>query len=240
MKEIEQLAGRIEDWLKERVQQAGAKGVVLGLSGGIDSAVVAYLAKRAFGSNVLGIVMPAHSNPQDEKDAIILAESGNISYTKVVLDNIFDSFLNAVDNQLPVTAMAVANVKPRLRMMTLYYYAAKHNYLVAGTGNRSEITVGYFTKYGDSGVDMLPIAGLVKRQVIELAKYLGVPDIIINKPPSAGLWEGQTDENEMGFSYGILEDYIYGREIDANLKSRIEKMDKSADHKRKFPPMFID
>lgn len=240
MKEIEQLANRIEEWMKEQVQRANAKGVVFGLSGGIDSAVVAYLAKRAFGDNVLGIIMPAYSNPQDEKDALFLAQQGDIPYTKVVLDEVFDSIMKAVDNDLPNKSMAVANVKPRMRMMTLYYYAAKHNYLVSGTGNRSEITVGYFTKYGDSGVDMLPIAGLVKSQVNALARHLGIPEEIINKPPSAGLWEGQTDESEMGFSYSTLEDYIYGKEIDMDVRAKIERMDKAADHKRKFPPMFID
>ncbi|MHC1587128.1 MAG: NAD(+) synthase, partial [Candidatus Syntropharchaeia archaeon] len=136
--------------------------------------------------------------------------------------------------------LASANVKPRLRMTTLYYFANKMNYLVAGTGNKSELSIGYFTKYGDGGVDILPIGHLLKTEVRELAKKLGIPEKIIKKIPSAGLWEGQTDEGEIGMSYESLDRILSsinsikeGKEVE-----RVKEMIKKAKHKRKPPEIF--
>ncbi|MEF9953106.1 MAG: NAD(+) synthase, partial [Clostridium sp.] len=163
MKDVEVVALELIDWIRDTVKNANAKGVVLGISGGIDSAVVAAAAKRAFPNDTLGIIMPCKSNPQDEIDAMKVINSLDINYKKVELDATFDAFLGSVDHTYDV--MAVSNVKPRLRMTTLYYYGAMNSYLVAGTSNKSELTIGYFTKHGDSGVDMLPIASFVKRDV---------------------------------------------------------------------------
>jgi len=132
-----------------------------------------------------------------------------------------------------------ANIKPRLRMATLYFVANSLNYLVAGTGNRSEITLGYYTKYGDGGVDLLPIGGLLKSEVRALARELGVPSRVIDKAPSAGLWIGQTDESEMGFTYEVLEQYLaHGRAaVPAAVADRIEQLRRVSDHKRALPPI---
>ena len=132
-----------------------------------------------------------------------------------------------------------ANVKPRLRMASLYFIANSLNYLVAGTGNRSEITLGYYTKYGDGGVDVLPIGALLKSEVRALARELGVPAPIIEKPPTAGLWVGQTDEAEMGFSYDTLEQYLAegASAVGAAAAQRIEQLRAASDHKRQMPPI---
>jgi len=127
--------------------------------------------------------------------------------------------------------LAKANLKARLRMLTLYYVSNQMKYLVAGSGNRSELTIGYFTKYGDGGVDILPLGNLVKKEVRELARYLDVPREIIDKAPSAGLWLGQTDESEMGFTYEALDRYLLNGTAPEELKSRIEFMKASTLHK---------
>jgi len=131
-----------------------------------------------------------------------------------------------------------ANMKPRLRMATLYFLANSLNYLVAGTGNRSELTLGYFTKYGDGGVDLLPIGDLLKSDVRTAARELGVPDEIVEKAPSAGLWLGQTDEAEMGFSYEVLENHLTNgpAAVSPALAMRIERLIRQSEHKRSLPP----
>jgi NAD+ synthase len=138
------------------------------------------------------------------------------------------------------TRLALANLKPRLRMTTLYHVANRLNYLVAGTGNRSEISIGYYTKYGDGGVDLLPLGSLVKSEVRALARDLGVPTRIVDKPPSAGLWLGQTDEGEMGFTYAELEEYLRGGPdslVPATVM-KIERLVRASEHKRQMPPVF--
>ncbi|MCX7903123.1 MAG: NAD(+) synthase [Caloramator sp.] len=236
---VERVAMELVEWLRERVKEANAKGIVLGLSGGVDSAVVAAAAKKAFPIDTLGIIMPCYSNPQDEKDAILLAERLNIKYKKVVLDEVYDSLLKAVGSTGNENRLALANIKPRLRMTTLYYHAALLNYLVAGTGNKSELTVGYFTKYGDSGVDILPLASFVKHEVWELARYFNVPEEIINKAPSAGLWENQTDEKEMGITYKELDEYILTGKASERVKNIVDDLNRKSQHKREIPKMFI-
>ena len=133
--------------------------------------------------------------------------------------------------------MALANIKPRLRMTTLYYYASLNNYLVIGTDNWSELKVGYFTKYGDGGVDLAPLGRLVKSEVRKLAKHFGIPEKIINKKPSAGLWEGQTDENEMGVSYEELDHYILTGEADKEVRERIDELARKNSHKTEAIPI---
>ncbi len=134
--------------------------------------------------------------------------------------------------------MALANIKPRLRMTTLYYYAQNLGYLVLGPSNKSEFTVGYFTKHGDSGVDLLPIASFTKTQVRDLARELKIPNIIIEKPPTAGLWENQTDEKEMGFGYDVLDKYIETKTGPEDIVEKIEHMNRISEHKRNMPPIF--
>jgi len=235
------LADRISAWMAAQVRQAGAQGLVVGLSGGVDSAVVAVLGQRAVGDDLLGVLMPCHSLPEDGELAGLLARTFGLPTLTVDLTPVYDSLLASLP---PGSALARANLKPRLRMTTLYYLANERNYLVAGTGNRSELMMGYFTKYGDSGVDMLPLGGLLKTQVWELARALGVPEAIVNRAPSAGLWPGQTDEGEMGITYAVLDRTLLALErgdtdeIDpATLMKVQDKIARSA-HKRALPPIF--
>lgn len=232
----QQVVDQIVAWLHDYVRKAGSRGVVFGLSGGIDSAVVAGLAVRAFRDEALGIIMPCYSDPTDAEHAQLCAKALGLSVITVDLNRPFDALCQA----LPVTdeapRLAVANLKPRLRMVTLNYYAAERNALVLGGTNLSEWITGYFTKHGDTGVDLMPIAGLVKRQVRELAAYLGVPKVIIDKAPSAGLWLGQTDEQEMGMTYEQLDDYILTGNADPSVRQTVERLESRSEHKRRSPP----
>lgn len=229
---------------------AGARGFVVGLSGGIDSAVVARLCQMAVHSHILGVLLPCYSQPQDDDDARLVAKAFGIPTVRVDLAQSYDALhgsLHEAIKGLPHEVHVVdikqqlpeANIKPRLRMTTLYFIANSLNYLVAGTGNRSEITLGYYTKYGDGGVDVLPIGGLLKSEVRALAREIGVPARVIDKAPSAGLWIGQTDEAEMGFSYEVLERYLTGGRaaVPSSVADRIEALRAASDHKRALPPI---
>lgn len=237
MKDKKDIIYDLTNWLKEKVNSAKAEGLVFGLSGGIDSAVMAGIAKLAFPNNSLGVIMPCHSQAIDEKHGIIVANSLDLKYEKVDLSHTYDLLLESIKLN-GNNKMAMANIKPRLRMTTLYYYAQTYNYLVAGPTNKSEFKVGYFTKHGDSGVDLLPLASFVKKEIKIIAKQLNIPGIIINKPPSAGLWLNQTDEDEMGFSYDILDNYILTNQGEGEVYLKIDKMDESSKHKREYPPIY--
>ena len=235
-----QLTEKLVLWVRDKVVTARCQGVVLGISGGIDSSVVAVVCQRAFPQNTLGVIMPCHSQPEDEEHARAVASKFSIATATVVLDSTFDTLLQVLpknQSEPAVTRVAEANLKARLRMLTLYYFANRLNYTVAGSGNRSELSVGYFTKYGDGGVDILPLGNLVKGEVKEIARFLGIPQAIIDKPPSAGLWQGQTDENEMGVSYEELDRYLTTGEAPAELKQKIESMMAISEHKRQPPPL---
>lgn len=239
MKNIELVCNEAVEWIRDRVKAAGAKGVILGMSGGIDSAVVAALVKRAFPDNCICVAMPCYSDPIDEKHAQLAADAVGIEMKTVVLNDAFDTMKKLVGAKDSDPKLAIANIKSRLRMITLYYYAAANNYLVAGTGNRSELTIGYFTKYGDGGSDMLPIASFVKQEVRELAEYLGVPKEIITKPPTAGLWENQSDETEMGMTYAELDNYILTGKASDAVKNKVDTMYAKSEHKRVPIPKFV-
>jgi NAD+ synthase len=243
-------AEHIAAWLRERAEAAGARGFLCGLSGGIDSAVVSRLCQMASPQRALGVLLPCYSHPQDEEDARLVAATFALPVIRVDLGMTFDAMseaLHAAVKGLPTHVNVVdikqqvpeANIKPRLRMASLYFIANSLNYLVAGTGNRSEITLGYYTKYGDGGVDVLPIGGLLKSEVRALARELGVPQRVIDKPPTAGLWMGQTDEAEMGFTYDMLEQYLaHGRSaVPADVADRIDRLRAASDHKRTMPPI---
>jgi len=237
--EADQLATKLVDWIREQTLAAGRKGVVAGMSGGLDSSVLAVLCHRAFPQNMLGVVMPCCSSQQDEEHALMVASQFSIPTKVVVLDPVFDALLQALpgDGVEPgVSQLAKANLKVRLRMITLYYFANRFKYIVAGASNRSELAVGYFTKYGDGGADILPLGNLVKGQVRELANFLGIPQPIIDKPPSAGLWPGQTDEGELGLSYEELDRYLVTGQASTGLRQKIESMIATSAHKR-LPPL---
>jgi NAD+ synthase len=240
--------------MRRQLTAAGARGFVVGLSGGIDSAVVARLAQLAAPGHVAAAILPCHSDPADERDAALVASHFSLPAVRIDLGDIYDAEVRAVQ---AVTAdlaeqsrgapaadptrarVPLANIKPRLRMTTLYYLANTMNYLVAGTGNRTELAIGYFTKYGDGACDLLPIGRLVKSDVRALARELNVPSAIVERTPSAGLWIGQSDEAEMGFTYAELERYLdEGPEgVSPALSMRIERLIRASEHKRALPPM---
>ena len=235
---METLVQKLCVWMEDKVNEAKAKGIVFGLSGGLDSAVVAALSIRIFPQNTLAIIIPCHSLEADINDALDFINKFNIPYKIIDVSKVYDSFIHLLNDKEKEGSfkLAEANIKPRLRMTTLYYFANKLNYLVVGTGNKSELMIGYFTKYGDGGADILPLGNLLKSQVRELAEYLGIPKKIINKPPSAGLWEGQTDEKEIGISYEQLDKYLKtGKLNNIIIEEKIQdKITKSA-HKRTTP-----
>lgn len=237
------LADQIATWLRQQVDAAQAKGFVLGLSGGVDSAVTAALGTRAVGPNcMLAALMPCHSLPDDLRLGRLVAETLGIPTVTVDLSAAYDALIAA----LPPSdhPLAAANIKPRLRMTTLYYLAQAHNYLVLGSGNQTELAVGYFTKYGDGGVDLLPLGSLNKTEVWALARVLGLPDEVIERPPSAGLWPGQTDEGEMGITYRELDHVLAAIEagdtaaIEPTMLQKVQAMIARSAHKRAMPPVF--
>jgi NAD+ synthase len=255
------LADEIAGWLRFQMDQVGAARLVLGLSGGIDSAVVCALSTMAAGpSRVIAAIMPIHSRPDDMRDAELVASTFEVIPRVIDLVPAHEALIAAMPGEGAAgledanvdpegrairRQLALANVKPRLRMTSLYYLANRYNGLVVGTGNKTELAIGYFTKYGDGGVDLLPLGDLDKTAVRGLARALGVPDAVISKAPSAGLWEGQTDEAEIGVSYDQLDRVlaaIPGQErkdpIDPATLDRISALVAASEHKRRAIPMF--
>lgn len=236
------LATAIAAWLRDYAAAAHLEGYVVGLSGGIDSAVVAALCVEAVGpSNTLAVFLPCHSLGEDEAMARLCAQSLGLQLHTVDLGPAFDALVAALP---PLSDMARANIKPRLRMTTLYALAQTRNALVAGTGNKPETAVGYYTKFGDGGVDVKPLGEVYKHEVRGLARVLEVPEPLIVRPPTAGLWPGQTDEGELGLTYDVLdallEDLEHGRQpaCEAATLERVQRMMAISAHKRELPPAF--
>jgi len=239
---VPELAEYLTDWIHAEVTAGGGCGAVFGLSGGIDSAVVAALAKQAFPHHTLGVVMPCHSEPRDAKDGAAVAHHFGVPSATVDLGPVYDLLLTQLagsSTDLPESRLATANLKPRLRMTALYAFANQLGYRVLGTGNRSEIAVGYFTKYGDGGADLLPLGSLVKSEVRDLARSLGVPERIVTKPPSAGLWADQTDEAEMGLTYEELDAYLLTGTASPAVKVKVDAMNAASEHKRALPRIAL-
>jgi len=202
---------KLSAFIKQKVKDASADGVVVGLSGGVDSSTNAFLCAKTLGAaNVLGVSMPevGVTNSADTFDAKEVAVKLGIGYRVVDIASAVDSLQRGITDFRADERLPMANMKPRVRMVVLYYYANLMNRLVAGSGNRSEFRAGYFTKYGDGAADIAPLGCLYKTQVKQLAAHFGVPQQIIDKTPTAGLWRGQTDESELGLSYEKL-DMIY-------------------------------
>lgn len=229
------------EWIKEQVALSHTKGMLVGLSGGIDSAVVAALIKKAFPENSLGVILPCKSNSKDAEDGRALAEALELDYVTIDISDEHTTLMGKISESLVGKntgneRLYDANLRARLRMTTLYGIANAMGYLVAGTDNAAEVYTGYFTKYGDGGVDVLPIANLLKAEVFEWAKVLGVPQQIIDRKPSAGLWEGQTDEDEMGTTYDFIDAHLKGEIIPEKDKAIIERLHRVSAHKRAMPP----
>ena len=234
-------AQRITRWLREQVDAANAEGLVFGMSGGLDSSVLAVLAKTAVGPAALGLILPCHSSPEAESHALLVARKFSIEVATVDLTPVCDEFAR----QLPKgEGMAPANIRPRLRMTALYYYSNLRNKLVVGGGNKSEIQVGYFTKWGDGGVDLMPLGDLYKTEVRELARRLDIPKGILEKPPTADLWENQTDEQELGITYDELDAILAAMEsgrvegFDSQKVERVRDLVARSEHKRTAVPVF--
>lgn len=235
---INEIQEKAIDFIEEYIKEAGVEGAVIGISGGIDSAVVAALAVKALGHNkVLGLIMPCQSNNKDMIDATSFAEKLGIRYKVIDLTNTYLEFLkdNGENNQ---SDLSFCNIKPRLRMTTLYFHASLNNYLVLGTSNKSELVTGYLTKYGDGGVDIEPIADLLKFEVYELAGLLNIPEAIIDKQPTADLRPNQTDEGEMGFTYEELDKFILTGDAVEKTKVKIMKLYNQSRHKLDGPAML--
>lgn len=216
----ERVVSRITNFIKDFVSKSKKDGVVIGLSGGIDSTVTAYLCVKALGNqNIIGLIMPeANVTPEEDiKDAITVATKLNIEYHVIDITNYVKSIEALIPNADQVSK---GNIRARMRMIILYYYANVKNYLVVGTGDKSELLLGYFTKYGDGASDFMPIADLYKTQVRELGKYLGVPEQITLKKSSPRLWAGQMAETELGLSYDIIDPILFAL-VDLRLSTKV-------------------
>ncbi|MDD1721416.1 MAG: NAD+ synthase [Euryarchaeota archaeon] len=211
---LEAIAQKVKHFIETSVRLAGASGVVIALSGGVDSSVVASLAHDVVDTRAL-ILPEKHITPKaDVDDGKMIAQTYEMPFTVLVIDPLVECFKVfgkdvATWQTSEKVSIAEANLKARVRMVLAYLVANSEHRLVLGTGNKTELLTGYFTKCGDGGVDVLPIGGLYKTQVFQLARYLNIPESIVSKAPSAGLWVGQTDEDELGLSYELLDNLLF-------------------------------
>jgi NAD+ synthase len=215
----------IHSFIKQKIEEAKAEGVVIGLSGGLDSAIVAKLCADALGpKKVLALIIPDTTTPEEDiKDALGFATKLGIEYRVIDISEMVEGFKSLL-SPLELDDKALGNIKARCRMIVLYIHANLSNKVVMGTSNKSELLTGYFTKFGDGGADFSPIGDLYKTQILELAKAIEIPENIINKPPSASLWEGQTDESELNIQYQLLDRILMGIELRLDAKDIAEKV----------------
>ena len=222
----------IEEFLKKYLEESHCKAYVLGLSGGVDSSLVAAIAKKAVGKDKLFCyALDIESNPADVEDAKKVAKELDLNLEVINLSKTYHSYLEDLkgDNFIRLTK---SNLKVRMRMVALFAFAQEKSGLVLGTDNMDERYVGYFTKYGDGAADVLPIVYLTKKEVREAAELYGLSSLLANRVPSAGLFEGQTDETEMGVKYEDLDNYLLGGEVEKSVEERIEYLHKISEHKR--------
>ena len=222
------------EFIRDLVEKSGCDGIVYGNSGGKDSALVGILCKFAC-ENTLGIIMPCASKrnfEMDRTDGLEVTEHFGIKTREIDLTPVREAEINQLKAITALNDMAVTNIAPRLRMTTLYAVAASENRLVAGTGNRSEAYMGYFTKWGDGAHDFNPISDLTVTEIYEFLKWLAAPRCVIDKAPSAGLFEGQTDEMEMGVTYAAIDDYLMTGQASERDKKIIERYHRKSEHKR--------
>ena len=230
-----ELEARVK-WIQERLEDAHCSGIVYGNSGGKDSALVGILCKKAC-DNTVGIILPCASKRnfgEDMKDGLEVAEQFSIETRTIDLTETRQTLIDQIKKCNPneITDAAISNMAPRLRMTTLYTIGQSEGRLVAGTGNRDELYVGYYTKYGDGGTDFNPIADLTVGEVYEFLEYLDAPINIRTKAPSAGLFEGQTDEAEMGIKYADLDEFLLTGKTNPEAQEKIERMHARSEHKR--------
>jgi NAD+ synthase len=215
----------IHSFIKQKIEEAKADGVIIGLSGGLDSAIVTNLCADALGpEKVLTLIMPDTTTLEgDLKDALSFATNLGVEYRVIDISEMVEGFKKLL-SPLDLDDKAVGNIKARCRMILLYIHANLTNKVVMGASNKSELLTGYFTKFGDGGADFSPIGDLYKTQILELAKIIEIPENIIKKQPSAGLWEGQTDESELNIKYQDLDRILLGIELKLDVKDIAEKL----------------
>ncbi len=239
---LEQYLDVIVTFLQETLTKTKMDTYVLGLSGGVDSSLVAALAKKAVGKEkLMCIMMPIDSHPSDLNDALELAKTLDLSYLVIDASEPYHNLIDLYAKQGIILDKATcSNLKVRLRMSILYAYAQNHRGLVLGTDNKDERYTGYFTKWGDGAADLLPICHLLKKEVVEASKMLGVPTHLAERTPTAGLFMGQTDEQEMGVTYADLDKYLSGEKVDEKTEERILQLHRISQHKRDEIPAPID
>ena len=229
----------IEKFLKNYLESNGMNTYVLGVSGGVDSSLCAALARNAVGKDKLHcLIVPIDSAKEDIEDALTLVKDLDLKYDIIDASETFHTYLKDFEKcGMNFDRSTLGNLKARMRMSILYAVAQNERGLVIGTDNADERCVGYFTKYGDGACDILPIAHLVKAEVVEASKILGIRPSLAERVPTAGLYEGQTDEKEMGVSYKDLDAYVLGKEVNETAKKRIQYLERISEHKRKPIPM---
>ncbi|MGZ4031086.1 MAG: NAD(+) synthase [Tumebacillaceae bacterium] len=245
---VEEEIAKREKFIRDQVLGTGGKGVVLGLSGGIDSAVTAALSSRALGpENVMALWMSAESSSVHHRDAKSVADTYKFRFIEVDFSDIVNEFHDVLQNSVQVlpdelkvnkdNPLVKGNLKPRFRKNAEYWMAALLGYRVANTCNWSETAVGYETKYGDGAGDFSVLGDLVKAEIYILARHLGMPEQLITKAPSADLWEGHTDESELGFTYKALDTYLRTGEGDPETIAKIDRLYRLSEHKRHMMPL---
>lgn len=230
-----QIIDSIYNWIKKTLQEANSKGFVYGVSGGIDSALICAIASKYFKENSVALRMDIFNSKKDIEDANLVINTFKVKSINLNLEDVYNIFIK----NLPENDLAKMNLKSRLRMNMLYYYAQSLNYLVCGTSNACEIYTGYFTKYGDSGSDFMPLANLTKADVYECAKLLNVPNAIITKAPSAGLSDNQTDEKDLKVSYDEINKFLNHQTILKTSQERIEYLHNISEHKRNMSKTML-
>ena len=236
---LEEYLKEIETFLKDYIEKAHCNKYILGISGGVDSSLCAALARNAVGKDrLLCLILPIESQKADENDALDLAKQLDLNYEIVDGTEIFRGYVDTFKKLgQDFDRSTLGNLKARIRMSILYAYAQKYNGLVIGTDNADERYTGYFTKHGDGACDILPIAHLLKGEVVQASKILGISDYLAERVPTASLFEGQTDETEMGVTYKDLDRYIFGGKVDEAVEKRIQHLHKISEHKRVPTPM---
>jgi NAD+ synthase len=251
---LRKICHQLKAFLKTSIRSANATGAVIALSGGVDSSVVAAIAHDTVNTKALILPEKGTTSAQDTLDATFIAETYHLPFTIIEISDLVNCLRKTAMPILPISrsdgpSIVDANLKPRIRMILSYVVANADRRLVVGTSNRTELLTGYFTKHGDGAADILPIGDLYKTQVLQLARHLGIPERIISKPPSAGLWPGQTDEEELGIAYQLLDRILYdlvdGRKTVAEVarivgveQRRVQEIDKrilNGEHKRRVP-----
>lgn len=226
----------IADWISANVDNAKASGFIFGLSGGIDSALIAAIASKYFPKNHLALRMNINSSEEDILDQKMLTKFFNLNYQDINLETSFKSMSSALKLEKP----QLNNFISRLRTVSLYGIGQKLNYLVLGTSNYNEIYTGYYTKNGDGACDILPLANLTKFEIWQLSKTLNIPKKIIEKIPSAGFYASQSDEKELGVTYQQMEDFFRNKKVDLKIKKIIQNLHRGSKHKRDFPKTIIN